>query len=272
MIKKKDPTISAIMPVYNSEIYIEGTIKSILNQTYKDFEFIIIDDGSSDNTQKIIEKLAKKDKRIIFLQNKKNSGISYTRNKGIKKAKGEYIATIDADDWVYPERFEKQINFLKQNTKIGVLGSSFDVCDKNLNIQKTREYKHTDAELRKTIFKYSPFCHACTMFRKDGLEQAGGYNENLKVAVDYDIYFRVGRFYKFANLEESLVKVRFHGNSITQKKGKMQETNTLLIRLKAVIEHGYKMSFGDKVYFFIQLMSMYLIPFKFKLWIFNKIR
>ena len=138
------PLISVVMTAYNSEKYISDTIESILNQTYKNFEFIIIDDASIDNTWKIISKYAKKDIRIRAFQNKSNQKVSYSSNKGIKKSRGKYIARIDSDDWAYPYRLKLQYDFMEKHPEVGISGGIMEICDEKLQPVVLRKYSLTD--------------------------------------------------------------------------------------------------------------------------------
>src|SRR3989344_2426163 len=120
---KKEPLLSVVMAVYNSEKYLSTSIKSVLSQTYPHFELIIVNDGSIDGSESIAREYIAKDKRIVYLKNEVNAGQSATRNRAIKCAKGDYIAIVDSDDICIPSRFEKQVNFLNKNKNIDVLGS-----------------------------------------------------------------------------------------------------------------------------------------------------
>lgn len=263
---------SVIIPAYNCEAYLGEAIDSILAQTFTNFELILIDDNSTDKTWPLMGTYREKDNRIIILRNQTNLGIARSRNLGIKNAAGKYIVTFDADDWAYPERIEKQIEYLEANPCVGVLGSSIEICTESLNHINYRHYKQTDQEIRDIMFFYSPFAHPATVFSKEALTRAGGYNENLQVAIDYDIYFRVGQHYKLANLPIPLLKLRTHDRSISQRKGNMQERNTLYIRLKAVVELKYRMTLLAKLYFLAQVISSHCLPFKVRFWVFNFLR
>ncbi len=127
-----------IMPSYNSEKYISNTIQSVLNQTFRNFELIIIDDESVDSSPKIIEKFAKSDERIIFLKNKKNLGVSVTRNIGLKQSRGRYIAFIDSDDEWFQEKLEKQINILESMKNVALVYSSYQIIDENDGVVKEK--------------------------------------------------------------------------------------------------------------------------------------
>jgi len=267
-----NPKISVLMPAYNTEKYIGEAIESILNQTFKDFEFIIIDDCSTDNTWEIIQGYVKKDERIIVLRNKKNSKICKTLNRGIDIAKGKYIARMDADDWSYPDRFEKQFKFMENNPEVVISGGTMEVCDEKMDLLNQRKYNLTDGEIRKKLFRYSPFCHATTIYKTKIVKKINGYDEMFYVAQDYDFYFRLGMHGKFGNLKDILYKLRTHPESLSSKKTRIQEKFTLMIRKKAVKEYGYKMNLTDRFYFIGQYLSMFLIPSKIKFWLFNLIR
>lgn len=145
----QDPKVTVLMPAYNAEKYIETAIESILNQTYKDFEFIIVNDCSTDSTLDIIERYAKQDKRIKIISNKENQKIAQTLNNGLKEAKGKYIARLDADDWSYPERLEKQVNFMEENPDVVLSSGNMEICDGELKEEEImEEYKKEVQEFR----------------------------------------------------------------------------------------------------------------------------
>ena len=272
MMNKKSSLVSVIMPAHNVEKYIDEAILSILNQSFKDFELIIVNDASNDNTGEIIEGYAKKDSRITCIHNKSQQKMAKSLNIAIQKSKGKYIARMDSDDWAYPNRLKTQVKFLEKNSEVSIVGGSIDICESNLKVINERHYLKTDGEIRANLFRFSPFCHPSIMVRSEHLIQAGCYDGYYLVADDYDMYFRIGHHGKMANLPDKLMKYRVHYGSISHVKGSRQEFETLFIRLKAVLLYGYKMSFFDKIYFLGQLLSVYLIPYRVKFWIFNKIR
>ena len=268
---KKIP-VSILMPVYNAEKYLSTAIKSMLSQSFKDFEFIIVDDASNDASWKIIKEFAKKDGRIKAFRNPKNLRTTKTLNKGLKKAKGKYIVRMDGDDYSYPERIEKQVKYMETHPAIGVSGGVIEVCDEDLKILNKRGYPLTDKKVREKIFRYSPFAHPATIWRTSVLKKVGGYNESLPLSQDYELYFRVGQISKFGNLSRILIKLRTHNDSSSIIKGKFQEQYTIYSRIKAFLEYKYNMTFFDKLYTFVQMMSMVIIPPKIKFWIFNFLR
>jgi len=269
---KKEPLVSVIMPAYNAEKFIGEAIDSILNQTFKDFEFIILDDCSTDKTWEIIQEYAKKDERIIPVKNEKNLKISATLNRGIEMAKGKYIARMDADDWSYPQRFEKQVHYLEENTDVVIVGSVIEVADSNMVVLNLRKYPLDDKSIRSTILKYSTFAHPSVTYRRGEAVKCGMYNIKLFDSEDYDFYFRIGNFGKFANYPDTLLKLRTHRESVSQRKIQRQSMLTIYIKLKAVFEYGYHMNFGDKVFFYIHTFGTFLVPVRLRFRLFNLIR
>ena len=271
-VKNKEPLVSVLIPAYNAEKYIDEAIESVVDQTYKNLEILILDDCSTDGTGKVIKKWVKKDSRIKYIKNEDNLKLSRTLNKGLELCNGEYIARMDADDWSYPDRISSQIKYLESNVKIGAIGGTIELCDEELKNPKVREYFETDGDIRKKIFRYSPFAHPAVVFRKSVLDSAGDYSESLVDAEDYDLYFRIGKYSEFANISDTVLKYRVVATSASQTRGARQERLALYIRLKAVFEYGYRMSFSDSFYFLVQTLSHFIIPFKLKFWLYNKLR
>ena len=205
------PKISVIMPVYNADRYLDKSIQSILNQTFKDFEFIIVNDCSKDNSKEIIEKYKKKDKRIILINNSKNLGVQKALNRGLRVAKGKYIARMDGDDISHPERIEKQFNYLERNNHIFLVGSSAIVINEmNGKIGLLSKYDNIRKTKRK-LLKSNTLVHPSIMFRNT---QEFFYREKFKSSEDYDFYLRIlssGR--AISNIETPLVKYRISRDS-----------------------------------------------------------
>jgi len=269
--KSNNPFVSVIMSAYNAEKYVRQAIESVLNQTYKKFEFIIVDDASTDLTPHILKDFKKKDRRIILIQSKNNSGLTKSLNKALKKARGKYIIRIDADDWAYPQRFGLQVNLMEDHPDVVVSGSHIEICDKNLKTKYIRKYRLDDISIRKHLFRYSPFAHPATIWRSDVLKKER-YNEKMTVSQDYELYFRVGIIGKFMNLNKPLLKLRMHNESISATMSDIQLKNTVLIRLSAVLLLGYQMTRFDKFYNFTQEIFISLVPVKIRLYLFNLLR
>lgn len=209
-----NPKITVLISVHNGEKYLKEAVDSILNQDYKDFEFLIIDDASTDNTSKILNNYS--DPRIKIIKNITNLGLTKSLNIGIREARGEYIARMDADDISLSERLQIQIDFMDANKDIILTGSWAQLIDqngKNLSIAKVTDDIN--------IIKYSfilgkpPFIHSSWMFRKEIIKDLGGYNESYKNAQDFELLSRLILNNKITNIQKELVKLRIHPESIT---------------------------------------------------------
>lgn len=269
---KKNPLVSVLMPAYNAEKYIGQAIESILAQTFIDFELVIIDDASTDSTWELIRKYQKLDKRIIALKNKENLKLSHTLNLGIEKSIGRYIARMDADDWSYPDRLEKQYKFLEKNKNVGILGGTMEIMKENGRYLGKRSYPKNDKSIRNNIFWFSPFSHPLIMIRRSVLEKIELYNPIFNPAEDYELYFRIGAISKFANLDDTLLKYRVIEKSMTTGSTKKMELQTIKIRNMYANTKGYNMSTLQKMYNSFHYLSLYIIPSKLKMYIFHTIR
>lgn len=267
------PLISVVMPCYNAECYIEESIKSILNQTFKDFELIIVDDGSTDRSLEIIKKYARKDKRIRVIRNKKNMGIAISRNIGTKAAKGKYIAVHDSDDISLPFRLKEQFDYLEKNPEAGVVGGYLQIFEsESEKVIGIRKYPENDENLRNKIFFYSPVAQPAAMIRKDVFKKIGFYNPKYPPSEDLDFWFRLGEQYKFANLPKVVLKYRISQNSATGSKLKLMEKLTSEIRWKNHNNPHYQFGILEFTYNFLHFISLFIVPSKIKSWMFTKLR
>jgi glycosyltransferase involved in cell wall biosynthesis len=257
------------MPAYNCEKYIEEALKSVINQTYRNLEIIVIDDCSTDKTLDVANLIAKSDHRITVLHNEENLKISKTLNRAIKDSHGKYLARIDADDVRILDGIEKQVEFMEKSPGVIVVGGNTEICDVDMRTLNVRKYNTTDESIRRKLFRYSPYTHGSILMRSSMLPEDP---YELDWAEDYDLYFRLATIGKLACLEDVVYRLRVHPNSISRSKTIYQEKLTLYIRMKAVFEYGYKMTLSDRLYFIAQLATMYLMPSSFRFWLFNKIR
>jgi glycosyltransferase involved in cell wall biosynthesis/SAM-dependent methyltransferase len=226
MTETSSPKISVIMPVYNGEKYLSQAIESVLSQSYSDFEFIIINDFSTDRSESIIGSYH--DSRIIFLKNEENLGITRSLNLGIKVSRGEYIARMDADDISLPERFKEQVSFLDSHPDIGVLGTAAFLIDGLGNIgQEIRFPQDHILIFWQLCFFTNAIIHPSAMMRKDLLDKVNGYNVEFKFAQDYNLWCRLSKFTHFANLPHLLLYLRKHAENVSVKKRDEQEQNAL---------------------------------------------
>lgn len=216
MIVKSKPIISVIMSVYNGAEFLAEAIESILNQTYTNFEFIIINDGSTDKSLEIIKSYMINDYRIIII-NRKNRGLPYSLNEGIRKSQGKYIARMDADDISLPNRFESQIKFMEQNPDIGICGCSVIDIKTGKKWILSSKNKRLQAEL---LFS-SVFAHPSVMIKKKVIiDHKLFYNENFLHSQDFELWTRMAEFTSMANLQKPLIKYRILETSITRQADK----------------------------------------------------
>jgi glycosyltransferase involved in cell wall biosynthesis len=208
-----DPKITVLMPAYNAEKYIGEAIESVLLQTYGDFELIIVNDGSTDGTVKIINSFD--DERISVI-NQRNMGVAAALNTGIKYSRAPYIARFDADDVCYPDRLEKQFNFLEQNPDYILVGSDADyILENNDFLFHFKCIAHSHQEIMQKLYFYCPFVHPTVMYKKESVCNAGGYPPDAHNFEDYLLWTSIANMGKLCNLPEPLIKYRLNSNSVT---------------------------------------------------------
>lgn len=213
MAKDVNPLISVLMPVYNGQQYLVEAIKSILNQTYKHFELLLLDDGSSDNSEQIIKGF--KDSRIVYIKNETNKGLIFTLNRGIGLAKGTYIARMDADDVSVASRFEKQILEFEKDEKLVVCGSFIKTFGNGAE-EYISHIPVTNAQIMSSIFFACPFAHPSVMIRKESLMQLNEfYREDYKHSEDYDLWSRLVFVGNSKNIPEFLLNYRVHDKQVS---------------------------------------------------------
>ncbi|VXC12988.1 conserved hypothetical protein [Flavobacterium sp. 9AF] len=207
--------LTVIMPVYNGELYIEEAVNSLLNQTFTDFNLLILNDNSTDSTVEIIERLQKKDDRIQLISKTKNEGPANLRNEGIDRADTEYIALLDADDIALPTRFEKQITILDNNPNLGLCGTWFTIFGDKKEKVLRHEVEH---DALKVQFLYScGLGNSTVMFRKTALGNLR-FEHQYVPAEDYGLWSEFIAKSEFYNIPESLVRYRWHPGNISQTK------------------------------------------------------
>jgi glycosyltransferase involved in cell wall biosynthesis len=215
--------LSIVMPVYNREKYIGISVKSILTQTFSDFEFIIVNDGSTDKTEEIIKNF--NDERIILLNNEQNKGIVYSRNKGLSVARGKYIGMFDSDDIAYPQKFEEQIMFLRKNPDFGMVGSWVKHIDENGNTLKTKWKLKAKPKFIPAIMLFrNYFVQSTVVIRKEAIP-VGGYSKGFDVVEDSKMWFEVSLKYKVANLQKYLLHYRVHSGNASEPENEQMDPN-----------------------------------------------
>ncbi len=213
------PRVSVILPVYNGAWFLSGAIDSILSQTWRDFELLIIDDGSTDDTPAILNEYAARDDRIRVETLPENQGIVAALNRGCALAQGHYLARMDADDVSLPDRLHKQAEVLDRHPEIGVVGASVQWIDEHGTPGRIVHPPASPGVIRWRIHFASPIAHSAVMMRKTVFEQAGGYAEGSAPAEDYDLWQRISTITDLVNLPDVLLLYRVWSGSITSQHG-----------------------------------------------------
>jgi len=227
--------VSIIMPVWKEAKYIERSIESVISQTFSSWELIIIDDGLYDKAKDRVKSFIQKDKRIIFFKNESNLGLQKTLNKGLREAKGEYIARIDDDDeWIDKNKLKKQIEFLDQNKDYGLVGvSGIIVVDDNHDELFRYSLPETDNKIRDKILYKNCFVHSSVLFRLDLVKNLGMYEESDDTMhiEDYALWLKIGLKSKFCNVSGFGIQYMLSSNSISSVNKKKQfKKNIKLIK------------------------------------------
>ena len=228
----KTPIVTVLMPVYNGAKYLSEAIDSILNQTFQDFEFLIIDDNSNDNSVELIKQYY--DSRIRLIQNTKNIGQSRTMNRGLELAQGVYVARMDQDDISLPERIEKQVIYFENHPKVGVLGCHVRIVDVELRNFNIRPRPMTNYENQWRLLYNTSVMHPSVMFRRILFLKYGGYNNEYSPAEDYEYWSRLSQFTEIHQLPDVLMKLRIHEANTSISNRSNQLKNTLKIRISNI--------------------------------------
>jgi len=228
------PRVSVLMAVYNGEKYLPEAIESILNQTFTDFEFLIVDDGSTDRTQEIINSY--QDPRIKLISNPENVGLTRSLNRGLDRARGEYVARMDSDDISVPERFAKQQTYMDAHNEVAVCGTWARDIDAEGQVTGVRETPVGD-DLEREYWRPSPIIHPSAMIRRAHLNGLR-YDEQIRYAQDFDLWLRLKPHHKLANLPEHLLFYRVHSDSITLAQRDDQLRSTYEIFRRCVEPNG----------------------------------
>ena len=236
--------ISVIMAVHNAELKIlKKSVSSILDQTFSDFEFIIIDDINDDNCISYLTEISKKDKRVAVFRNTKNIGLTKSLIKGIANSSGKYIARQDADDFSEKNRFQLQYKYLEENYETSLVGTWF-LEKSDYGYSKFTSHKNNSNYLKNIMFKTNPICHSSAMFRRSKYNDVGGYNQNIKTCQDLDLWFKLSNVGEIAIIERQLVERNLIKNSISlSKKSYLQVFTAFQIRIKNIPKNKFFLNF-----------------------------
>lgn len=231
------------MAAYNASKYIEVAVKSILNQTYQDFELLIVNDGSTDDTSEILESF--KDERIRIINNLENKGLTYTRNIALQEARGQFIAIMDSDDISYPNRLAIQIDAFKDKPDLALYGGQAKMIDENQKeIGFIKESETNPNLLKVKLLFHNTFVHSSVMIRTSVFREFGGYQEPF--AEDYDLFLRIAQKYAVGNSSEFVIAYRWHGSNISRTEGEKIVKQLLPIKEKLLKKIGLKSTISQQ--------------------------
>lgn len=236
------------MPVYNGGRFLQESIESILNQTFKDFEFLIVDDGSTDRSEEIIMEYAKIDNRINLITNPENLGIAEATNVGIAHVRGEYIALMDQDDISMPERLEKQVVFLDGHPEIMVVGANSIRLDEHGQQHLRRDVLETPTLIRWGLLFQNQIQNPTALVRRTLFSKHGYKYEDFMPSQDYRLWLRISKCFKLANLQDYLLIHRIHGLNTSTVLGGLSKTKLLELR-KEFVRDNLNCDISDEIAF-----------------------
>src|SRR2546423_5040139 len=211
---KPEALLSVVMPVYNVQRFLNEAIASILDQTFRDFEFIILDDGSTDDSAKILRDWQRRDSRISIFTSPCNSGLPISSNLVVAKTKTPLVARMDGDDLSHPDRLRRQLEILQSHPEVMAVGTLFDGIDAHGESIRPRDRWRI---LRKS--RYIPFAHGSAMFRRAAFDEIGGYREEFVAGEDQDFFFRMSKLGRVVTLPDVLYHFRYHSMNATVLNG-----------------------------------------------------
>lgn len=232
------PTISVLMPVYNAERYVGAAVESILAQSFSDFEFIIVDDGSKDGSLAMLQKYADKDQRIRIVS-RPNTGIVGALNDGLALCRADWVVRMDADDWSYPQRFERQLAFMKEHPDYLAAGTDHELMDSDGDCIGVRHFPHTAEQIINTMLS-GECCvlHPTVIMQRAILTKLGGYRHEYQWVEDYDLFLRIMEQGLLINQPEPLIRYRMHANSVCLTRHSTQVQLTVQVCNEARIRWG----------------------------------
>lgn len=210
------PLVSVLLATHNGLSFIREAIQSVLDQSYRNLELLIIDDASIENIEEIVQSFT--DNRLKYYRLKNQHGLTKALNFGLKLARGKYIARIDDDDmWLDKDKLQNQIELMEEDSQLAVCGSRYIVIDESSQERFRMPVATSDDQIRKTVLQSNQFAHSAVCIRKEALDELGFYDERLKFSQDYELWLRLGTKYKLANLSDFAVAKRISYSGLTSR-------------------------------------------------------
>lgn len=265
------PQISVVMAVYNGGEYLKLAIESILEQSFTDFEFIIINDGSTDSTPNVLTEYAHRDRRIRIIS-RENKGLVASLNEGISEARAPLIARMDADDIALPQRLFEQLNYLEKNPNVVCIGTAQIIIDDDGDELTTLKVPTDNDKIQRLLLSgHCPLEHPSVMYRTESVNQVGGYRKEYETAEDYDLWLRLSEVGEFANINKPLLKYRYLNSSISASNQQKQKNLTMKACNEAWRRRGIEGQFSatEEWRATSSISSQHRFALKFGWWAFN---
>jgi glycosyltransferase involved in cell wall biosynthesis len=256
------PIVSILLPTYKDAPHILQSVKSVLAQSFNDWELVVINDGLTELAKQNLLDFIKNDQRISIISNPSNFGIQKSLNAGLASARGEFIARIDDDDtWVDKDKLTNQVKYLQENPEYVLVGTNATICDANGNEIGAYSLPQDDVEIRSRMLIKNCFIHPSIMARKQAIRQSGGYDEseNVKHIEDYALWLKLGLIGKFANIKSQSVRMIIHSNSLTFKNRLIQAKR--MFSIVNIYKDKYPNFFLARLILFIRIIGFYLLRF-----------
>lgn len=261
------------MPVYNAAQFLSEAVKSILCQTYRNFEFIIVDDASEDSSWQIIQKFSRKHKQIKTYRNPQNLGVSETVKKAISLAKGEFLARMDADDIALHQRIKKQVDYLANHKETVAIGGQCLLINKNGDVIGEKTFPTSFSDIYKYIFKFVPLQQPTLMIARNRLpRQFEYYRDGMDTAEEVELLFKLFQNGKVENLPDTVLMYRLHDKNTSLRDIRKTFLLTLLARIRGVLLYGYKPTLGGVAITLLQTALTLFLPRKLSLFLYKKLR
>lgn len=256
------PLVSVIMPVYNASLYLKEALNSVFSQTYENIEVIAVNDGSTDNSLRILKAYAKKEPRLKVFSNIRNMGVGYTSNLAVKMADGAFIARLDADDLIPKDRIEKQVDFLLGHPRVVVVGGQVELVDTNGRTLFVKTFPTDHKKILDLAFLAMPIQQGAMMVNRDLLpKDFVWYRKTYKTSEDLDFFFRAFHYGQGANCEDVVLYYRQHQKSLTHRiNAKEIFFQAHRVRRLAASRNGYELSVRVLCIFYFQYIFIKLIP------------
>jgi glycosyltransferase involved in cell wall biosynthesis len=261
---KDQPLVSILLPVYNAGKFLGDCLTSIENQTHKNFELIAIDDHSTDNSYSLLKNFAKNKPWVKIHRNPKNSGVSPTFNKAVSLAKGQFLARMDADDIMFPERLELQVDYLQKHTKTVIVGGQCLLIDPDNKIIGQKTFPKKDREIKDMLFKTIPMQQPTIMINRHLLPKNFCFsNPKFSPAEDFGLFFSAIKYGEFANLPQYTHFYREHTTNISLVKPKRTFWKIWSARIDSILRQNYHPSIHSLLTVFAQTVAILILPEKF---------